>query len=202
MPRDWSPSPGRSILMTSAPRSASRRPAEGPAMMWPSSRTRRPSSGSALVMSPRIVLQREELVLERQQRRSQRSLVRVLRRDPVRDLPPTAAPDENAITRRGGQAHIGAAAPRALAMLQREVAKLGVGACHHAPVGQGRLVTEHLLRFYRDRLDRAASAVRRNARRSVLCKAGIQWLFRYLSGGASEECCAAGQEQQNPCCHD
>src|SRR5882724_3830189 len=47
MVRDWSPSPGRSTLTTSAPRSASSRPADGPAMMWPSSRARRPSSGSA-----------------------------------------------------------------------------------------------------------------------------------------------------------
>jgi hypothetical protein len=60
-------------------------------------------------------------------------------------------------------------------MLQREVAKLGVGAGHHAPVGQGRLLSEHLLRVYRDR---AVPAVRRNARRSVLCKAGMGWIFR------------------------
>src|SRR5262245_11048543 len=52
MPRVWSPSPGRSTLMTSAPRSASSSPAEGPAMMWPSSRTRSPSSGSEPFMAP------------------------------------------------------------------------------------------------------------------------------------------------------
>src|SRR5258706_4908659 len=51
MPRDWSPSPGRSTLITSAPRSARSSPAEGPAMMWPSSRTRTPWSGSGVVMT-------------------------------------------------------------------------------------------------------------------------------------------------------
>src|SRR5258705_12794060 len=51
IPGDWSPSPGRSTLITSAPRSARSSPAEGPAMMWPSSRTRAPSSGSGVVMT-------------------------------------------------------------------------------------------------------------------------------------------------------
>src|SRR5215475_4213765 len=50
IPRVWSPSPGRSTLTTSAPRSASRSPAEGPATMCPSSRTRTPSSGSAPII--------------------------------------------------------------------------------------------------------------------------------------------------------
>src|ERR1700679_1756961 len=44
-PRVSSPAPGRSTLMTSAPRSASVWPAQGPARMRASSRTFRPSSG-------------------------------------------------------------------------------------------------------------------------------------------------------------
>src|SRR3954471_22455092 len=43
-----SPAPGGSILMTSAPRSPSSWPANGPAMNAPSSRTRRPASGVSL----------------------------------------------------------------------------------------------------------------------------------------------------------
>ena len=43
--RDWSPPRGSSTLMTSAPRSASSRPPEGPATIWLSSRTRKPVSG-------------------------------------------------------------------------------------------------------------------------------------------------------------
>ena len=40
-----SPPSGRSILITSAPRSASSDPANGPAAIWPSSMTRTPASG-------------------------------------------------------------------------------------------------------------------------------------------------------------
>ena len=52
-----SPSPF-STLMTSAPRSASRRPAAGPATDDPSSRTRMPSSGGRYEVTPHEVLER------------------------------------------------------------------------------------------------------------------------------------------------
>src|SRR5215472_4369427 len=46
--RTWSPPSGCSILITSAPRSASCMPQNGPAMKLPTSRTRTPASGPAI----------------------------------------------------------------------------------------------------------------------------------------------------------
>src|SRR5262245_60517457 len=50
-PRVSSPEPLRSTLMTSAPRSASTCPAQGPARMRANSRTRRPARGFAMEFS-------------------------------------------------------------------------------------------------------------------------------------------------------
>src|SRR5262249_9555409 len=48
-PRVSSPAPLRSTLITSAPRSASTCPAQGPARIRASSRTRRPSNGFGII---------------------------------------------------------------------------------------------------------------------------------------------------------
>src|SRR5215468_5824871 len=50
-----SPCPGCSTLITSAPKSASRRPANGPAINTPSSRARTPSRGPLIVLTPTLV---------------------------------------------------------------------------------------------------------------------------------------------------
>ena len=49
-PRVWSPAPGGSILITSAPRSASSMQAYGPAITWLMSSTRTPARGSGSVV--------------------------------------------------------------------------------------------------------------------------------------------------------
>src|SRR4029077_5789774 len=55
--RASSPPSGFSILMTSAPMSASNTPARGPARAWPTSMTRTPSSGRVtMVLSNRELL--------------------------------------------------------------------------------------------------------------------------------------------------
>src|SRR3569623_577024 len=53
-PRVWSPEPGGSILITSAPRSPSSMHAYGPAITWLMSRTRTPARGSGLGVEPDI----------------------------------------------------------------------------------------------------------------------------------------------------
>ena len=53
--REPSPPSGRSILITRAPRSASRSVADGPARYWQNSRTRIPSSGLTLDQPPILV---------------------------------------------------------------------------------------------------------------------------------------------------
>src|SRR5260370_38111127 len=55
--RASSPPSGFSILMTSAPMSASNTPARGPARAWPTSMTRTPSSGRVT-----IILSNQELL--------------------------------------------------------------------------------------------------------------------------------------------
>jgi hypothetical protein len=70
------------------------------------------------------------LVLEREERRPQQILVRILGRHPARELLPAAAPDADTVPRGTGQARGGSAWTRARAMREHEATKLRVDSGH------------------------------------------------------------------------